>query len=136
MKASPDAMARTVEREFFGGSIRLHILHHAGRAPVFGAGLIEELRRHGYRVSPGTLYPILHTLERNGYLKSRVEIVGGKRRRSYVATTVGKSALRLSRPRILELVRELFDHESSRTRSASRSRISSHSGEAHGNHHT
>ena len=109
MKGKVDTMARTVEKDFFSGSIRLHILHHASCAPVFGAGLIEELQRHGYRISPGTLYPILHGLERTGYLRSAQQLVHGKRRRSYVLTTMGKSALRLSRPRIAALLRELVE---------------------------
>ena len=101
-------MARTVEKEFFGGSIRLHILYHAGQGRVFGAGLNEELKRHGYSLSPGTLYPILHQLERNGYLHSHLQVVGGRQRRSYVATAAGKLALKLSRARIRALVNELF----------------------------
>ncbi len=104
-----EAMARRVEKDFFGGSIRLHILHHASQGKVFGAGLIEELQRHGYRLSPGTLYPILHALERGGYLRASVQMVCGKRRRNYVATASGNAALRASRPRILELVSELFE---------------------------
>jgi PadR family transcriptional regulator PadR len=53
--------------------IRLHILYHAARAPVFGLGIIEELARHGYKLSPGTLYPLLHGMERKGYLRSAVK---------------------------------------------------------------
>jgi PadR family transcriptional regulator len=107
MNGKVDIMARRVEKDFFSGSIRLHILHHASRGPVFGAGIIEELQRHGYRISPGTLYPILHGLEGTGYLRSGEHLVHGKRRRSYLLTAMGKSALRLSRPRIVALLREL-----------------------------
>ena len=111
--AKLDAMARSVEKDFFWGSIRLHILHDASHGKVFRAGLMEELRRHGYQLSPGTLYPILHALERGSYLKSRVQMVGGRRRRNYVATTSARKALRASRPRILELVAELFEESPS-----------------------
>ena len=55
---------------FIGGLIRLHILHHASKGPVFGLWFIEEFGRHGYKLSPGTLYPLLHGLERKGYLRS------------------------------------------------------------------
>jgi DNA-binding PadR family transcriptional regulator len=58
------------DQDFYGGLIRLHILHHASKGPVFGLWFIEELARHGYKVSPGTLYPLLHGLERKGYLRS------------------------------------------------------------------
>ncbi len=61
----------TDDRDLYSGMIRLHILHHAGRQAIFGAGMAEELARHGYKISPGTLYPILHGLEKRGYLESR-----------------------------------------------------------------
>jgi DNA-binding PadR family transcriptional regulator len=57
----------TVLREFFLGFIKIHILHHAGEEPVYGLALIAELQRHGYVLSPGTLYPVLHQLEEAGY---------------------------------------------------------------------
>jgi PadR family transcriptional regulator, regulatory protein PadR len=91
--ATASEMAGKVERDFLGGSIRLHILHHAAGGEVFGQGLMDELQHHGYRLSPGTLYPILHALERGGYLRSTLKQVGGKRRRIYVATGAGKTAL-------------------------------------------
>lgn len=107
MNTKATTMARIVERQFFGGSMRFHILQLARRDKVFGMGLIEELRRHGYRLSPGTVYPLLHGLERDGYLRSSVEIVAGRQRRLYLATSVGKSALRLSRRGIVGLMHEL-----------------------------
>ena len=106
-----DKLARQLERDFLGGSVRLHILHHAAKEEVFGAGLIEELRRHGYRMSPGTLYPTLHALERGRYLRSKTRVVGGRRRLSYVATALGKAALTEARHAILELVHELFEED-------------------------
>lgn len=126
--AKLEVMARRVEKDFFGGSIRLHILHHASHGKVFGAGLMEELQRHGYRLSPGTLYPILHALERNGYLKSSVQTVGGKRRRNYMATASGKAALRASRPRIIELVSELFEDSPSIRQHGRASRVTTKRG--------
>lgn len=56
--------------EAYSGLIRLHVLHHASEGAVFGLGMIEELGRHGYRLSPGTLYPMLRELEREGLLRS------------------------------------------------------------------
>jgi PadR family transcriptional regulator, regulatory protein PadR len=101
-------MARKVEQDFFGGSIRLHILHHAASGKVFGQGLMDELQHHGYRLSPGTLYPILHALERGGYLRSTPKQVAGKRRRVYVATSAGKNALTASRQRVMALFQEIL----------------------------
>jgi PadR family transcriptional regulator PadR len=56
----------TDDRDLYSGLIRLHVLHHAAEEPIFGLGMLEELARHGYRISPGTLYPILHGLEKKG----------------------------------------------------------------------
>jgi DNA-binding PadR family transcriptional regulator len=106
-----DHLVSRLQRDFLGGSIRLHILHHAGEGEVFGAGLMEELGRHGYKLSPGTLYPVLHALERGSYLRSRIQIVGGRRRRTYSATALGKAVVVESRSKVLELVHELFEHD-------------------------
>jgi DNA-binding PadR family transcriptional regulator len=54
------------DRDLYSGLIRLHVLHHAAEGPIFGLGMIEELNRHGYRISPGTLYPLLQGLEKKG----------------------------------------------------------------------
>ena len=61
-------MANDLIRHFFGGFVRLHILYHAAKEPICGVDMIAELRRHGYHLSPGTLYPILHTLEAGKYV--------------------------------------------------------------------
>jgi DNA-binding PadR family transcriptional regulator len=99
------------EREIYGGLIRLHVLHHACHEPIFGQGIKDELARHGYRLSPGTMYPILHGLEKGGYLNSAVERVGKRSRRTYVATAAGRKALRTAKGRVWELFRELFEDE-------------------------
>jgi len=91
------------------GLVRLHILHHACHEPVFGLGMIEELGRHGHRLSPGTLYPIMHGLEQKGLLRSEKKEVGGKIRRIYTATPGGRKALRAARRKVRELFGELFE---------------------------
>jgi DNA-binding PadR family transcriptional regulator len=98
-----------VTRQFFTGFIRLHVLYHAAKDPVYGAEIAEELRRHGYRVSQGTLYPTLHLLERLGYLRSREEVVAHRRRRYYRATAAGKKVLAAARARLHELTAEILD---------------------------
>lgn len=99
------------ERDLLSGLIRLHILHHAANAPIFGLGIIEELGRHGYKLSAGTLYPILHSLEENGYLVSNTELVDGRQRRLYVITRAGNEMLALAKTKVRELFRELFEDE-------------------------
>jgi DNA-binding PadR family transcriptional regulator len=81
------------DRDLYSGMIRLHVLHHAERRTIFGAGMSEELARHGYKINPGTMYPILHGLEKRGYLQSREERSGKSLRRVYRITVSGRRAL-------------------------------------------
>jgi DNA-binding PadR family transcriptional regulator len=97
-------------RSFFLGFIKIHILHHAAEEPLYGLSLIEELRRHGYRLSPGTVYPILHSLVEAGCLVREDRVVGGKVRKYYSITRAGRRALDRSRRQIVELVREVVEH--------------------------
>lgn len=95
-------------RDFYLGFIKIHILHHAMREAVFGLWLIEELNSHGYHLSPGTLYPILHDLERRGYIAGFRKTVGGKIRKYYRTTSQGQAALEEARGKIKELTREVL----------------------------
>ena len=98
------------DTDLYAGLIRLHILHHAvEKGRVYGLWMIEELGRHGYRLSPGTLYPILHGLERKGYLRSTREQEGSHVRRTYIATAAGQKALVRAKQRVWELFGELFE---------------------------
>ncbi|HIC93300.1 MAG TPA: PadR family transcriptional regulator [Anaerolineae bacterium] len=99
-------------RELFLGFIKIHILHHASQQPVYGLWLMEELARHGYAISPGTLYPTLHSLERAGYLSSDRRVVEGRRRRYYTITPAGEAALAKARARLAELVAEVLEERS------------------------
>jgi len=99
------------DRDLFGGLIRLHILHHACRKPVFGLGIMEELGRHGYKLGAGTLYPILHGMEKAGYLVSNIERVAGRNRRIYTATESGQLTLQIGKDRVRELLRELIEED-------------------------
>lgn len=100
-----------MENEFFSGFIRLHILYHASEDSIFGLGILRELRRHGYELSPGTLYPILHRMEERGILKSEKELVAGKVRRVYRITESGRETLLEARDKVRELFGELFSQE-------------------------
>lgn len=98
-------------RDFFLGFIRIHVLYHASREPVYGLQLIAELARHGYHLSPGTLYPVLHGLEKSGYLAREHRLVDGKMRKYYRATLQGEQALAGARAKIVELVSEVLGGE-------------------------
>jgi PadR family transcriptional regulator, regulatory protein PadR len=102
-------MDNAIVRDVFLAFVRVHILHHAARDRVFGLEMIEELRRHGYKLSPGTLYPILHGLEESGLLTSSGKVVGGKMRKYYKATAKGRRMLAEVRGKISELVGEILD---------------------------
>ena len=99
-------------RQLYSGLIRLHILHHAAHEGIFGLAMIEELARHGYKRSPGTLYPVLHGLEENGLLRSQPQGFAGKIRRVYRATPAGQKVLKSAKEKVRELFGELFEDES------------------------
>ncbi len=97
------------DRDLYSGLIRLHVLHHAAEEAVFGLGMVEELAHHGYRISPGTLYPLLHALEKKGYLRA-AELRNGKSlRKVYRATPLGRKALRAAKGKVRELFGELIE---------------------------
>jgi DNA-binding PadR family transcriptional regulator len=98
-------------RDFFLGFVKIHLLHHASREPVYGVQLIAELARHGYDLSPGTLYPMLHDLEKSGYLAREDRLVSGKVRKYYRATLKGERALAEARAKIEKLVAEVLRGE-------------------------
>src|SRR5579862_8756575 len=94
-------------RDLYSGLIRLHILHHAVEGPIFGLEMAEELGRHGYRISLGTLYPLLHGLEKKGYLRSAEKRHGKSIRKIYRATPLGRKALAAMKAKVSELFGEL-----------------------------
>jgi PadR family transcriptional regulator PadR len=98
-----------VLRDFFLGFVRVHVLHHAARAPIYGLALLAELRRHGYALGPGTLYPLLHGLAADGYLVREDRVVGGKVRKYYTATPAGRAALAALTGKIRALVDEVLE---------------------------
>jgi PadR family transcriptional regulator, regulatory protein PadR len=95
----PTVDRKLLTREILLGFWKVHILHHAAEHPVVGQWVLSELRRHGYDISPGTLYPLLKRMERNGWLRCEVEAGAGPRGRRYYHLTAGGAA-------VLEVVRE------------------------------
>lgn len=98
-------------QELYGGLVRLHVLYHANKEAIFGLGIIEELRRHGYQLSAGTLYPMLHSMEKAGYPRSKTRIVDGRLRRNYLITAKGREALASAKEKVRELFGELFEED-------------------------
>ncbi len=98
-----------VLRKLFLGFIQIHILHHAGEHPIFGAWMLDELREHGYDISAGTLYPILHSMEKDGLLTREDKNVEGKIRKYYTTTEKGAEVLIEARNKAYELFKEIKD---------------------------
>jgi len=96
-------------RGFFLGFIKIHILYHASKAPVYGVELVKELNRHGYQLSYGTLYPVLHNLFKEGYLERNEVKIEGKIRKYYSITSKGQKALEDCKSMIHELVDEVLN---------------------------
>ncbi len=97
------------DQELLSGLIRIHILYHACKEPIFGLGMIEELQHHGYKMSAGTLYPMLHGLESRGLLRSQKIRLGRRSRRVYRATESGRKALAKAREKVKLLLGELLE---------------------------
>jgi PadR family transcriptional regulator PadR len=108
-QSTVDKESATADRDLYSGLIRLHVLHHAVEGPVFGLGMIEELARHGYRISAGSLYPLLQGLEKKGYLRSTEHRNGKSLRRVYRATPLGRKALMAAKNKVRELFHELIE---------------------------
>jgi PadR family transcriptional regulator PadR len=112
MKPREGALSHSPERlvrQLFLGFVKTHILYHASKEPVCGVGLADELKRHGYKLSPGTLYPTLHHLAADGYLRCITTAVRGRRRKCYRITQSGRSALKEAKHRLRELVEEVLE---------------------------
>jgi PadR family transcriptional regulator, regulatory protein PadR len=108
-------MKNDVLRHLFTGFVRLHILYHADKEPICGVEIMEELRHHGYKIGPGTLYPILHGLQESGLLRPKDEVVDGKRRKNFRTTYRGQKLLLAARDKLEELTSEIIRDEDART---------------------
>ncbi|HLK91908.1 MAG TPA: helix-turn-helix transcriptional regulator [Polyangia bacterium] len=95
------------DREIRLGIWKIHILHHAAAREVWGKWLIEELAQHGHRLSPGTLYPALARMERNGWLRRAGKASHSRARQTLRITPSGRRLLAGLRRDVAELHREL-----------------------------
>ncbi|MBW3113702.1 PadR family transcriptional regulator [Bacillus sp. MCCB 382] len=100
-------MEERVLRKLFLGFIQIHILHHAKEEPIYGTWMLDELKEHGYSISSGTLYPILHSMEQDGLLLKENKNVEGKIRKYYTTTPKGNEVLIEARNKAFELFKEI-----------------------------
>jgi PadR family transcriptional regulator len=123
-KADTMAVHNTVEehsklfRDLLLGFVRIHVLYHASQGAIYGVGITEELEKHGYRLSPGTLYPLLHNLEASNLLVREERIVGGKVRKYYYITPLGQRVLDEARNKLTDLVDEVLRPDNGRKSAA------------------
>ncbi|MGM0499727.1 MAG: PadR family transcriptional regulator [Bacillota bacterium] len=102
-------MKNSILRKMFLAFMRIHILHHAKKEAFFGLWMIDELKSHGYEVSSGTIYPILHSMEADGILDSEEKTVDGKVRKYYSLTDKGNKVLEEVKKKTSELSQEIMD---------------------------
>lgn len=100
-------MQDKIMRKFFLGFIQIHILHHAKKEPFYGSWMIQELKEHGYNMSPGTLYPILHNMEKSNLLNMQEQCIQGKIRKYYSITEFGQKVLEIAHLKTHELLNEI-----------------------------
>src|SRR5260370_39257961 len=104
----PTKQMKAVNREILLSFWKVHILHHAASDTIHGQWILNELRRHGYDISPGTLYPLLNRMARLGWLKCKAEPGGGQRaRKDYRLTREGRDVLAQIRAQVKELHAEV-----------------------------
>jgi PadR family transcriptional regulator, regulatory protein PadR len=122
---------KAVTREVLLGFWKVHILHHAAEEPVVGQWILAELRRHGHDVSPGTLYPMLKRMERNGWLRCETDPAAGLRgRRYYHLTARGAAVLKVLREAVVELHHEVVEEAAEHARAKSVTATTRRSGPA------
>jgi PadR family transcriptional regulator PadR len=97
----------TVNREILLSFWKVNILHHASEEPIHGQWILTKLRRHGYEISPGTLYPLLNRMQRLGWLRCKSDGAGRRARKNYRLTKEGQKVLGLIREQIKELHEEV-----------------------------
>ncbi|TGK51158.1 PadR family transcriptional regulator [Leptospira bouyouniensis] len=94
--------------EFFSSFIKIHILHHCLKEEIYGVWMIEELKEHGYKISPGSIYPLLRNLEEKRLIRSRIEQIGKVKRKFYRITPKGKKELISAKIKLKELMGEIL----------------------------
>ncbi len=100
---------KSIERKLFLGFIQIHILHHANEKPIYGVWMMEELESHGYKISPGTLYPLLSKMDKDGLLEKEEKNVNGRIIKYYNSTELGRQALISAKNQARKLFHEVGD---------------------------
>ncbi len=97
-----------IDRTIMRGLLKICILSCASEGELYGLGLMQRMRRCGFAVSPGTLYPNLETLLQEGDLVRKAKVINGKRRIVYRLSPKGRKELRETRAKLETLNRQIF----------------------------
>jgi DNA-binding PadR family transcriptional regulator len=97
-----------IDREFLRGFTKLYALWRGSRSDAYGMAILREMRAVGFELSPGTLYPTLEKLKREGDITWRRQVVGGRVRKTYRLTAKGKKELDEVKERLHSIVRVVF----------------------------
>ena len=84
------------ERSFMAGSTKLYILSVLSKGPLHGYGVLKEIKDKSdgcCTITPGTIYPVLRELERDGFIVSSKAMTSGRTRITYELTSRGKQVL-------------------------------------------
>lgn len=100
-------MKEKILRKLFLGFIQVHILYHAKKEPIYGTWMMKELAGHGYKMSPGTLYPLLKKMEKEGLLSKAEENVDGRIIKFYRTTQIGDEILAEATEKAGQLIHEV-----------------------------
>lgn len=101
-------LKKQISQSFWQGLVKLIVLHQANLGPVYGGRLSKYFRSLGYEISPGSLYPLLHSLEKANFLQCRIKIFRGRARKYYELTPEGQTCLEALRQELGAIVREVF----------------------------
>jgi PadR family transcriptional regulator PadR len=99
---------KKIYQAFLQGTVKLFVLHRAGQEPVYGGALSKSLHGLGYDISAGSLYPLLHALEKDKLLRCRIRIARGRVRKYYELTDGGRSCLTAVREDLAGFVGEII----------------------------
>ncbi|MCT4595122.1 MAG: PadR family transcriptional regulator [Anaeromicrobium sp.] len=100
-------MKNKILRKLFLGFMQIHILHHAKKEPIYGTWMMKELKEHGYKISPGTIYPMLNRMEKEDLLTKEEKNMDGRIVKFYTITTLGEEVLKEAREKAMELTHEV-----------------------------
>ena len=99
---------RQISQAFWQGMVKLIVLHQANLGPVYGGRLSKYFHSLGYAISPGSLYPLLHSMEKANLMRCHIRIFKGRARKYYELTPQGQDCLEASRKEAEEIVREVI----------------------------